>query len=390
MLKRIEEELKRLSEAKNLRELHVSSSRSPGAVTIKGKKLVDFTSWDCLNLNSDPKFISAFQREAEISGVGSMASRAASGTTPAHFAVEKRLASFFGAQSALLFSSVNQVALSLISALLAEGDCIIVDENSHGRAVDAATLVHAEVLNFDSDNLDSLGRAIALSKPYKNKLVVIESVNPLTGNAINIKQVIELTEKAQIPWIIDESHALGIVGLRGAGVLDGIETPQNLFGRIGSFSFALGSYGAFFAGTKSVTDYLINRSKTFSSEPALPPALAAAIEVGLGIVELDHGKRTRLKNLTTYFKDSLIAVGYKVAPGAESGIVCLKIAKKSLAQELAEGLFQKGFFVEVIDTRTALDTGASLRFVMNAAHKEKEIDEVLAALSDLSKRIKII
>jgi 7-keto-8-aminopelargonate synthetase-like enzyme len=385
MLKKIKDELNKLSETRGLRELHVRSARSPGSVTIKGKKLIDFTNWDSLNLNYDPRFISSFQREAEVSGVGSMAARGSSGTAPAHFAVERRIASFFGAESALLFSSANQVILSLTSALLGEGDCVIVDDNSHGRVVDAATLVNAEAINFDSSNPDSLARAIEISKPYKNKLVVTESVNPLTGATINIKNVIAVTEKAQIPWVIDESYGLGILGIRGAGALDGIETPKNLLGRFGSLSFTLGAYGAFFAGEKGVCDYLIHRSKTFITEPAMPPALAAAVEVGLGIVELDHGKRVQIKNLTGYFRNALVAAGYKTEPSSDSSIVCVKIGKKSLAQELAEGLFQKGILAEIVEIRTKLDAGAIIRFIVNSAHKEKDIDDTLAALTRIQK-----
>ncbi len=387
MLKRIESELIKLGEAKNLRELHVRTARVPGSITIRGKKLIDFTNWDSLNLNADPKFISSFQREAEISGVGSMASRASSGTLPAHFSLERRLADFFGVESALLFSSANQVVLSVVSALLGEGDCVIVDESSHGRVVDAATLVNAETINFDNSNPDSLARAIEQSKPYKNKLIVSESISPLTGDLLNFKVVSELTAKANISWVIDESYGLGVTGLRGAGILDGVEIPKNLLARFGSMAFGLGGYGAFIAGPKSLTDYLVNRSRTFVTEPAMPPALAAAIETALGIIELDHGKRLRLKELALRFRESLNGAGFKVPLLSDSPIVSIKIGKRSTVQELNEGLFQRGILAEVITSGNRLDTGAILRFIINAAHKERELDDTMNALTELHKRV---
>jgi len=388
MLKKIREELKKLTDAKALRELHVRSERAPGYVTLRGKKLLDFTNWDSLNLNTEPKFISAFQREAEISGVGATAARSSSGTTPAHFAAEKRLSSFFNSESSLLFSSANQAILSLMSALLTEGDCVIVDEGSHGRIVDAALLVHAESINFDTTNPDSLIKACEISRPYKNKIAIISSVSPISGEVADIKKIITVAEKHQIPLLIDESYSLGILGIRGAGVLDGLEIPVNLLGRFGSLAYSLGAYGGFFSGPKSVTDLLVNRSRTFSSEPSLPPAIAAAVEVGMGIVELGHGKRIRLRELTSHFRDSLIEAGYKIQPTSESNIIALKFPKKSIATELAEGLFHKGILAEVIDTRTPSESSTSLRFIINSAHKEREIEDTLAALSDLSKRIK--
>ncbi len=387
MLKKITAEIKKLSEARALKELHVRADRSPGYTTLRGKKLLDFTNWDSLNLNNEPKFISAFQREAEISGVGVAAARTSSGTTPAHFAAEKRLSLFFGTESSLLFSSANQAILSLVSTLLSEGDCVIIDEAIHGRIVDASILVHAESINFDTTNPESLTKAIDSARLYKNKLVVISSVNPVTGEVGDINKLLSITEKSQIPVLIDESYGLGIIGIRGAGALDGLPAPSGLLGRFGSLAYSMCAYGGFFTGSKVVTDLLINRSRTFSSEPSLPAAIAAAIEVGMGIIELGHGKRTRINELTTYFRDSLTEAGFKVCPKSPSNIISLKFAKKNAAAELAEGLFHKGILSELIDTRTPSESSTSLRFIINCAHKEREIEDTMAALTDLSKRV---
>ena len=387
MLKRIQTELKRLTETKSLREFHVAAGRDPGSIKIRGKKVTDFTNWDSLNLNSDARFVSAFQREAEISGVGSMAPRASSGTSPAHFALEKRLADFLGAETALLFSSANQVVLSLVSSLLGEGDCVIVDEGVHGRVVDAATLVHAETLDFETTDPDSLARALEISKPYKNKLVVCEAVNPITGDALNLQTITEITNRFAVPWVLDESYSLGILGLRGAGLLDGLELPQNLLCRFGSLSFGMGGYAAFFAGPKFLSDYLIYRSRTFTTEPAIPPALAAALETAINIAELEHGKRTRLLELTERAKSALKLSGLSLSGNANAFFVMIPFAKKTNATEIAEGLFQRGFLVDVVTSINVMDQGASIRVIMNAAHKDKDIDDFCAALTELNKRV---
>ncbi|MDZ4786392.1 MAG: pyridoxal phosphate-dependent aminotransferase family protein [bacterium] len=387
MLKLIETELKRLTESRTLRELHVRTAQTPGKITIKGKKLTDFTNWDFLNLNHESKFIKAFQKEAEETGVGSMAARASSGTLPTHFSLEKSLAGFLSTESALLFSSSNQVILSLVSSLLGEGDCVIVDERLHGRVLDAAVLVHAETLHFDTSNPDSLARAIKLSQPYKKKLIFCESINPFNGDVLDLKSVIELTNQENIPFIIDESYSLGILGIRGAGILDGANIPLNLLCRFASLSYGLGSYGAFLAGSRSITEYLLNRSRTFTTECSLPPALAAATETGINIVELAAGKRERLNVLSNHIRSLLKLSGFNLETESNTPIILIPFNKRSIAKEIADGLFQKGYFVEVVNPGQLLESGAAIRIILNSAHKEKDLDELFVTFTDLNKRV---
>ncbi len=386
MIKRIQQELQRLAELKSLRELHVRNSHKPGKITFKDKKLIDFTSWDFLNLNSEKKFILAFQKEAHESGVGAMASRSSSGTLPAHFSLEKRISHFLTTESALLFSSSNQVVLSLVSALLGEGDCVIVDEQLHSRVIDAAFLVNAEAIPFDTSNPDTLAKAIKLSQPYKTKLIFCEAVNPITGELLDLKAVTTLTEQDQIPFVLDESYALGTVGLRGAGIMDGLPAPANLLCRYGSLSYGIGAYGAFLAGPKYLTDYLINRSRTFVTECAMPPALSAAIETGLNIIELEHGKRDHLRRLSTKLRNSFRLSGIPINDQGETPIMSINFATKQTAQEVYEALFTRGYLVEVISPGFLLDSGGSLRILINSAHTEKDIDEFFTVFFDIFKR----
>ena len=384
IIKRIEQELKRLGGKKLGRELHVRVDQKPGKISIKGKKLTDFTNWDFLNLNHDKRVVGAFQKEAEAVGVGAMASRVSSGTLPAHFSLEKRIADFLLVEKALLLPSLNQVSLSLVSALLSEGDCIIVDERLNGRVVDAALLVHAEVITFESSDIDSLERAIQQSQPYNNKVIFCDSVNSITGEILDLNSVIELTNKYQMPFILDESFALGVLGLRGAGLLDGLTAPKTLLCRIGSLAYGLGVYGAFLAGPGIIIEYIINRSKTFLTEVSLPPALASALEAGINIIELDSAKRELLVRLGDKLTGLLKTAAIPVC--GEGPVISMKFNTRQEADEVAEGLFHKGFFVEAISPGYLLDKGAVVRIIVNAGHNEADIERLFLAIEEIVRR----
>ncbi|RMD84096.1 MAG: pyridoxal phosphate-dependent aminotransferase family protein [Candidatus Dadabacteria bacterium] len=386
MRKRIRKELAELAERSDLREFHVRTSQKPAKISIRGKNLIDFTNRDFLNLNHDKSFRRAFQKEVELSGIGAGSSRGCSGTLSAHVALEKRVAEFLGQEASLIFSSLNQVELSIISSLLLEGDCIIVDERVQGSVGDAAYLMNVDAVHYDSADPDTLIKTIESTGMYNKRLIFCHAVNPATGDVVDVRSIAEISFRYSIPLIVDESYSIGILGLRGAGACERFNISDEVFCIYGSLGTGLGGYGAFAAGSTQLVTYIANRSYTFLNETAFPPPLAAAIAKGIDVIELEPAKRERIHEYNKIIRNALQKLGLRVSDSFESAMVGIPFSDRGIAEDVAEGLFQKGFLVEVVPSREILASSGVLRLILNSAHKMKQIDDFIATFADIYNR----
>ncbi len=383
MLDELKHELEKLTATGRWREFCARQGRVGGRIQIRGSSVVDFTNWDFFDLNSDSRVKRALQVEVEQNGISAGSARLSSGTLPAHLTCEARLAKFLGTESAVLFSSRNQAVLSLIAGLVREGDCVLVDEALQSPVLDASYLVNADVLHFKSHDPDSLERVLENTKHYKKKFLVLESLSPLTGDVTSLTRFSDLAVKWQLNMLVDESYALGILGARGAGGVEAANLLALTMCQYGSMSLALGGYGAFVAGPRILIDFLINRSRTFRGEVVLPACLAAAAETAINVVELETGKRERLKLLALKLRHGLKSMGVPVPALSDVPVVGVYFAKLRIAEELSRTLFQKGFLCDVVASGVPLDEGAYVRFLLNSHHTEKTVDELLQAVTEI-------
>lgn len=387
MLKELKVELDAIAKAGRLKQFHARVSRVGTKINIRGGDLVDFTSWDFFNLGQNPKVKRALHSEIEQHGIASAASRLSSGTSPAHLSAEARIASFLGLEGAVLFSSHNQAVLSLLSAILSDRDCVIVDDVIQSPVQDAAYLVDAESLHFNSSDPDSLAKVLESAKGYKRKVIYIESVSPTTGVPVDLEAIIESISRSDVELIVDESYALGILGLRGAGVVESTRLPLKKLTIVGSLARGIGVYGGFIAGSSILIQYLINRSKTFQSENVVPSGIAASIEAALNLVELEQAGRETLGKLAADFRRELKRSGVNVDDNVKTPVVCINTDKFVQAFEIFKGLIEKGFLVEALSNGLILNDGGIVRLLLNSSHTESEVTACLAALRDLWKRV---
>lgn len=374
-------EIERLRATNRFREMVPLRSREGVYVFFKEKKLIDFTNWDLFDVTSNPEVLKAIHRELESVGLGGNP-RLACGTFLHHLALEKRIARFLGFESAALFTSRNQAVLSLVTALLDERSIAIVDELLQSPVADAAFLVNACIASFKPEDLDTLAVELEKSPESFKKVVFIESVSPLRGVQADLESVIRLAEQHKAAMIIDESFSLGVTGLRGGGCLELLPPGQRPFCSYGSLSYGLSGIGAFVAGDRVLIDFLVNQSRTFAAEGALPPCLAAGMEAALNSVELDSSGRERLKTLGLRLKRGLILAGLPVDEVAFP-LICIPFEKYSAASRFADALVTRGFLTEVIPKGGLLDAGAILRVLINVEHSETHIDLLLQAIADL-------
>lgn len=366
----------------SLIESHTAVSHPLGVIDIRGRRVVDFTCWDYFGLANHVRVKRAAQSGIESSGITEASPRLSSGTRDEHTRVEFRIAKFFGTQSALLSQSRNQAILSFFSSVLNEHDALFVDESSQSVVNDAAYLMQTPTFNFHSDEPDSLSAEFEKAKFARRKFVFVETLSAYSGMLCPLERLVEACVRAGAILVLDESNAVGAIGLRGAGLSEQLPSREALMAIICDLSRGIGSYGGAIACSRECRDLILSRSRYLATECGPPAFLAAATEAALDVVELAPIDRESIAARATRLRTGLSQEHQGGSP-----IVSVAFEKISAAIEFASGLFQKGFYCDVVPRGTYLSEAASVRFIIRTVHSATVVEEVLQAVSDIKARI---
>ncbi|MFH0925600.1 MAG: 8-amino-7-oxononanoate synthase [bacterium] len=370
--------LQKRKEAGCLRNLHPASYKRNGNIYFAQKEYIDFSSNDYLGLANHEKLKNAAKRMLDDFGSSSSASRLLSGDLEIFHRLEEKMATFKGKESALVFNTGYQANLSIISALYKKGDVIFLDRLSHRSLVDGVILSGAAFFRFQHNDLDHL--QILLKKhrnKFKDALIITEGVFSMDGDKAPLAQLIRLKDSYNCKIMLDEAHATGIFGKNGSGIVEeeGVTEETDLI--MGTFSKALGSFGAYLACSKEIKDYLINFSGGFIYSTALPPAVIGANLAGLELLVEEPFRRYSLLENAEYLRSNLRAQGWEVM--GESQIVPVIIGDVERTNYLSEKLKDNGYYSLPIRPPTVPEQESRIRFSLTYYHSKK----VLEALVDL-------
>jgi len=375
-MERIEKFLAERRRSGLFRVLRPVQSRKAGIITCNGRKFRDFSSNDYLALAGHPRLIEASIKATEKFGTGCSASRLLSGDFQIHHQLEEKTAAFKGKEAALVFNSGYQANVGIISALYKSSDAVFADKLSHASILDGISLSGARLLRFahnDAGHLESL-----LKKndgKFKNRLIVTETIFSMDGDRPPLGQLVELKERYGCELMIDEAHATGVFGADGSGVAaeDGLIERVDLI--MGTFSKALGSFGAYLAGSKRIIDYLVNTARSFIYSTALPAGVIAANIAAMEVVERQPYRRQRLLENADYFRGGLCRRCLEVRGCSQ--IVPLIVGQAQRAVELSEFLLKKGFRVLAIRPPTVPSGQSRLRFSLTCHHSREILKELI-------------
>lgn len=385
MLTDLKIELEHLKATSQQAEIHPALRRNSGSSEIRGRNVVDFTSWDFLNISTNPRFKRAVQSAIENRGFSAQSARLSSGTTEEHLLAESRAAKFFGAESAILFSSRNQAILSLVTAIVQERDVVLVSDIGHNPSVDAASMIGAVVSQFSPEDPHSLDLELEKVRSARGKLVLIDSVSFITGKRIDLPSILAVLRKHDAYLVLDESFAVGACGIRGAGVSEDLLCGTQLIGIIADSAYGLASQGCLLAGSKTLVSFIVNRSKTFKFEIAGSPASAAAIESAINLIELQLTEREKLAVKARKISSALVQIGLLTSED-ECAVISIAYDRIATASQYSSALFQKGFLVDCFNVGKFLSTSAVIRLVVRSIHTDKQIEMLLQAISDIHSR----
>ena len=348
-------------------------------LSIDGRELLNLTSNNYLGLAGDPRVVEAAAEAARAYGASVSASRLLCGSTPLHGELEGRLATLKGQEAALLYSSGYLANLGVLTALARPGDVIFSDALNHASIIDGCRLSGAETRVYRHCDAGHLAELLA-NTPARRRLIVSETVFSMDGDVAPLPALVELVRSHDAVLVLDEAHATGVLGPKGEGALARLGLDPEGIVIVGTLSKALASAGGFAAADGTVIDYLVNRSRPFIFNTALPPASVGAALAALDIVATEPERRAHLDALATRLRDGLVAAGYPPSD-SETAIVPLLLGSAAAALALERRLRDAGILSRAIRPPTVPEGTARIRFNLIATHTTDDVDRVLAAVS---------
>ena len=379
--------LAELGDAGRRRRLRGAERLSDGRLDFGAGALVDFSSNDYLGLAGHPAMIRRACAFAERWGAGSRASRLVCGNLPALAQIEEKLARGKGAEAALVFVSGYQANVSVLPALLDHrvlgGEPLLyADRLNHASLIQGCLAAGARQIRFRHNDLAHLEALLAKQADSdRPRFIVTETVFSMDGDRADLAGLSALAERYDAFLYLDEAHATGVLGRGGFGLAEGMAGSRCLV--MGTFSKALGGFGAYVACSATLRDYLINRCPGLIYATALPPAVLGAMDAALDLIPGLDAERARLAGHAARFRSAMAAAGLDTGTSS-THIVPVIVGSESRAIEVAQALEAEGLLGIAIRPPTVPAGTSRIRFTFSAAHSDDAVDRLTEAVVRLA------
>lgn len=358
---------------------------SPAApvVEMEGAERIMLGSNNYLGLTGDPRVIAGARDALERFGTGLTGSRLLNGTTPLHLALEEELAAWMGTEDALVFTTGHQANLGALGTLLGPEDTVIADSADHASILDGCALSRAKLRAFRHGRLDKLERQLErAAADGGGVLVVVDGVFSMEGDLAPVPAISALCRRFGARLMVDEAHAAGVLGARGAGTCELLAVEDGVDLRMGTFSKSLASCGGFIAGDREVVEFLRIQSRAFLFTASAVPAAVGAALAALRIIRSQEGVElmARVGANARRWQAGLRELGFRVVEhGGDvvAPIVPVHVADDWKAALLWRALWDAGVFVNVALHPAVPPGGALLRTSVMATHEPAVLDAAL-------------
>jgi len=371
-------------ESQNLRRRRRSVRRlahDTAEIELDGSRCVDFCSNDYLGLAAHPRVTEAFVAAAREHGVGARASHLISGHQGEHQALEEELAAFTGRERALLFSTGYMANLGLATALVNKGGLVIGDRLNHASLIDAGRIARANLDWYPHGDAAALDASLSACAPGP-ALVLTDGVFSMDGDLAPLPALAAACRRHDAFLAVDDAHGLGVLGAAGGGSLEHFGlSVREVPALVGTLGKAFGSFGAFVAGDAGLIETLVQRARTYIYTTALPVAVAAAARAALAVSVAESWRRTRVLALARRFRSLAAEAGLPLADST-TPIQPVLLGDADVAVDASRRLLERGFFVAAIRPPTVPAGSSRLRVALSAAHRDADVEGLVAALAD--------
>jgi glycine C-acetyltransferase len=360
------------------RERMITSPQS-GEITVGGRQIINLCANNYLGLADHPDLIAAARDAMEPRGFGMASVRFICGTQDIHWDLEQKLAKFLGKDDSILFAACFDANGGLFEPLFGPQDAIISDSLNHASIIDGIRLCKAKRYRYANSDMNDLEGQLKLAREEGARFIMIatDGVFSMGGTLANLPEITKLAEKYEALVMVDDCHATGFMGPKGAGTPAHFGVDVDIL--TGTLGKALGgAIGGYIAGPQAVIDLLRQRARPYLFSNSLPPSIVMAGIKALELVEQGDDLRAQLVENATYWRKGLTDLGFDLLPG-EHPIIPVMLGEAQLAQDMAaklfdEGVYASGFFYPVVPKGQA-----RIRTQMNAALTREELDCAIAA-----------
>jgi 8-amino-7-oxononanoate synthase len=350
-------------------------------IELDGRPCIDFCSNDYLGISAHPRVTEAFIAAAREHGVGARASHLVSGHQAEHEGLEEELAAFTGRERALLFSTGYMANLGLATALVRKRGTVLGDALNHASLIDAGRVARAALDWYPHGDAAALEAKLVERAPGP-ALVLTDGVFSMDGDLAPLPALAAACRRRGALLAVDDAHGLGVLGAAGGGSLEHFGLgSRDVPALVGTLGKAFGSFGAFVAGDADLVETLVQRARTYIYTTALPAAVAAATRAALAVSIAESWRRTRVIALTRRFR-LLAAQAELPLADSETPIQPVRAGDPEAAVAASERLLERGYFVAAIRPPTVPEGGSRLRVALSAAHRDGDVEGLVAALAD--------
>ena len=362
--------------------------RAGARTVIGGKEYINFSSYDYCGLNGDPRVTGAARAAMDEFGTSVSASRVVSGERALHRELESAIAGFIGVEDAVVMVSGHATNVTTIGHLLGKSDLVLTDAFIHNSIVEGTRLAGATRLTFRHNDLDHLEELLAKSRHSFNRvLIAVEGLYSMDGDAPPLARLVKLKNRYDAWLLVDEAHALGVVGATGRGLAerDGVD-PNAVEIWMGTLSKTLCSCGGFIAGSSALVEYLKATAPGFVFSVGMPPASTAAALAAIRALEAEPQRVTKLAENGHHFLEAARAAGLDVGTSEGLAVIPIIVGDSILAAVVSHRLAEAGINVQPIIYPAVPEKAARLRYFITSAHSFEDIDRAVAATAECLRR----
>ena len=390
MKSHISHELEQMKQAGLYKAERIITSPQRPTITIAGgQKVLNLCANNYLGLADHPEIIKAARESYDKWGYGLSSVRFICGTQQIHKQLEQKISELLGTEDTILYSSCFDANTGLFETLLTDEDAIISDQLNHASNIDGVRLCKAQRLRFASSDMNDLEERLKEARSARFRLIATDGVFSMDGTIAKLDEICTLADKYDALVMIDDSHAVGVLGARGRGTHE----YRGVMGRIdiitGTLGKALGgASGGYTAARREIIEILRQRSRPYLFSNTLAPAIVATSLKVLEILSTSTELRDRLAENTTYFRRQISGLGLNVIPG-QHPIVPIMLGDAVLAQNMAQKLLEKGVYVIGFSYPVVPKGAARIRTQVSAAHTRKDLDFAIEKIAEVKSELGI-
>ena len=355
-----------------------------------GAEVLNFCANNYLGMSNHPAMLEAAKAGLDEYGFGMSSVRFICGTQTIHPTLEARISDFLGTEATVLYPSCFDANTGLFETILDEHDAVISDALNHASIIDGIRLCKARRLRYANNDMADLERKLAEAADCRFKLIATDGVFSMDGVIADLPAICDLAERFGAMVMVDDSHAVGVVGKGGRGTPEhcGVEGRVDIL--TGTFGKALGgAAGGYTATHREIADWLRQRSRPYLFSNSLAPMIAVATLAALDLLQSSDALRRKLRENGAYFRAQMEALGFTLA-GAGHPIVPVMLGDARLASEMAAQLLREGIYVIGFSFPVVPKDQARIRVQLSAAHERDHLDRAISAFAKVGRDLGVI